>query len=147
MVLGSDTALWNYPGGINPYDYRNHFSPALYTQTNQNAYQVMDPAFRGQFADSYGQPLKMTWWMLVGSVYGPGCGKARAVEKPQIHMPILDVQTGPGGGVGGRLGFGRFQLPAELEPVAAGEDGAVDGVVSGVAVVQAECSHGLEGFV
>jgi hypothetical protein len=70
LVLGSDTAVWNYPGGINPYDYHNHFSLDLYTQPDQNAYEVMDPAFRQQFADSYGHPLKMTWWMLVGSVYG-----------------------------------------------------------------------------
>ncbi|MGO9204299.1 MAG: hypothetical protein ACLQM8_27585 [Limisphaerales bacterium] len=70
LVLGSDTAVWNYPGGINPYDYHNHFTFELYTQTNQNACQVMDPAFRQQFADSNGNPLKMTWWMLVGSVYG-----------------------------------------------------------------------------
>ena len=70
LVLGSDTALWNYPGGINPYDYHNHFSLDLYLQPYQNAYQAMDPAFRQQFADSFGQPLKLTWWMLVGSVYG-----------------------------------------------------------------------------
>ena len=70
VVLGSDTAVWNVYNGIDASKYHNHFSPALYTQPQNNACQVMDPAFRQQFADSYGHPLKMTWWMLVGSAYG-----------------------------------------------------------------------------
>ncbi len=82
LVLGSDTAVWNYPGGINPFDYHNHFSLELYTQTNQNAYEVMDPAFRQQFADSNGHPLKMTWWMLVGSVYG---------QSDNTDVPIVNL--------------------------------------------------------
>ncbi len=70
FVLGSDTALWNFPGGINIYVHTNHFSTDLYTDPTNHAYQVMDPAWRAKFADSYGNPLKLTWWMLVGSVYG-----------------------------------------------------------------------------
>lgn len=70
LVLGSDTAVWNAPGGLAVADYRGHFSPALFTSPQSNAFKVMDPAFREQFADSYGHPLKLTWWMLVGSAYG-----------------------------------------------------------------------------
>jgi hypothetical protein len=97
LVLGSDTAVWNYPGGINPYDYHNHFSLDLYTQTNQNAYRVMDPAFRGQFADFYGQPLKMTWWMLVGSVYG----QSDNTDVPIVNlMPLYLMQKYHGAALG-----------------------------------------------
>lgn len=70
IVLGSDTAVWNVPGGINTSKYRNHFAPDLYTQPQNNAYQVMDASFRQQFTDSFGHPVKLTWWMLVGSAYG-----------------------------------------------------------------------------
>ena len=82
LVLGSDTAVWNYPGGINPYDYHNHFSFEVYTQPAQNAYQVMDPAFRQQFSDSYSHQLKMTWWMLAGSVYG---------QSDNTDVPIVNL--------------------------------------------------------
>jgi hypothetical protein len=70
LVLGSDTAVWNAPGGVQVARYREHFAQDLYTQPDQNGFRVMDPAFRAQFADSFGQSLKLTWWMLVGSVYG-----------------------------------------------------------------------------
>ena len=70
LVLGSDTAIWNVPGGLDVAKYRQHFSLELYTQPQSNAFKVMDPAFRAQFTDSIGQPLRMTWWMLVGSAYG-----------------------------------------------------------------------------
>jgi hypothetical protein len=70
LVLGSDTAVWNVPAGISATKYRQHFPSDLFILPQQNAYKVMEPAFRGLFADSYGQPLKLTWWMLVGSVYG-----------------------------------------------------------------------------
>jgi len=29
----------------------------------------MDPAFLEQLVDSYGQPLKMTWWMMAGNIF------------------------------------------------------------------------------
>ena len=68
--VGSDTAVWNWPGGVNIFVHTNHFSPSLYNDPAGRAYQVMRPEFRARFRDSYGTPLKMTWWMLVGSVYG-----------------------------------------------------------------------------
>ena len=70
FVIGSDTAVWNVAGGVNTSTYHNHFVPDLYIQPQMNGYRVMDPAFRNQFVDSYGQTMKLTWWMLVGSVYG-----------------------------------------------------------------------------
>jgi hypothetical protein len=41
----------------------------LYTDPTRNAYRVMDPAYRQRFVDSYGQPLKMTWWMMAGNIF------------------------------------------------------------------------------
>ena len=70
FVLGSDTAVWNAPGGINIGVRSNRFSPALYSDPAGRASQAMDPAWRSKFSDSFGNPLKLTWWMLVGSVYG-----------------------------------------------------------------------------
>lgn len=70
FVLGSDTALWNAAGGINIAVHTNRFSTALYTDPAGRAAQAMDPAWRARFTDSFGTPLKLTWWMLVGSVYG-----------------------------------------------------------------------------
>jgi len=69
LVIGSDTAVWNVAGGVDVTKYRGHFVPDVYIQPQQNAYQVMDPAFRNRFIDSYGQSMKLTWWMMVGSVY------------------------------------------------------------------------------
>ena len=70
LVLGSDTAVWNAAGGVQVAKYREHFAQDLYTRPDQNGFRVMDPDFRAQFVDSYGQSLKLTWWILVGSVYG-----------------------------------------------------------------------------
>lgn len=72
MVLGSDTAVWNAPGGIAVAKYRGTFNSSLFIQPSTNAYKVMNADFRNQFLDGFGQPLKLTWWMLVGSVYGKG---------------------------------------------------------------------------
>src|SRR5438876_4825706 len=69
LVLGSDTAVWNVPGGIDVTKYHGHFVPDVYTLPQGNGYQVMDPAFRNRLVDSYGQRLKLTWWMMVGSAY------------------------------------------------------------------------------
>ncbi len=70
MVLGSDTAVWNAPGGVAVSQYRQHFDPAIFTRPETNAFGAMNPDFRRRFVDSFGQPLKLTWWLLVGSVYG-----------------------------------------------------------------------------
>ena len=70
LSIGSDTAVWNAPGGLDVGKYREHFSPDVYTRPDQNAYRVIDPAFRAQLTDSYGLPMKLTWWILVGSAYG-----------------------------------------------------------------------------
>jgi hypothetical protein len=66
LVLGSDTAIWE---GMSTSTYHCSYNIDLYTNPSRNAYGVMDPAFRAQFVDSYGQPLKMTWWMMAGNIF------------------------------------------------------------------------------
>ncbi len=66
LVLGSDTAIWD---GMSVSRYHCYYNIDLYTDPVKNAFRVMDPAFRSQFIDSYGQPLKMTWWMMAGNIF------------------------------------------------------------------------------
>ncbi|RMF06730.1 MAG: hypothetical protein D6762_08910, partial [Candidatus Neomarinimicrobiota bacterium] len=66
LVLGSDTAIWE---GMNVGQYTNHFATDLYLDPNRNAARVMDPLFRNSLVDSYGQPLKLTWWMMGGNIF------------------------------------------------------------------------------
>jgi len=82
LVVGSDTAVWNVAGGVDVSQYHGHFLPDLYIFPQENGYKVMDPAFRNGLLDSYGQPIKLTWWMLVGSVYG-------LADNTDVPMPNL----------------------------------------------------------
>jgi len=66
LVIGSDTAIWD---GMSVTQYHNTYDQSLYTSPEMNAYTVMDPAFRSQFTDSYGQAMKMTWWMMAGNIF------------------------------------------------------------------------------
>ena len=66
LVLGSDTGIWE---GLNVALYNHTYQLGLYTDPARNAYKVMDPAFRDPMKDSYGTPLKMTWWMMSGNTF------------------------------------------------------------------------------
>src|SRR2546421_6367828 len=89
LVIGSDTAVWNVAGGVDVGKFHNHFLPDVYVQPQANGYSVMDPAFRNRFIDSFGQPIKLTWWMLVGSVYG--LSDNNNVPMPNL-MPLYLMQ-------------------------------------------------------
>lgn len=81
LVLGSDTAIWD---GMGISRYHDTYNIDLYTNPSRNAYQVMDPAFRAQFVDSYGQPLKMTWWMMAGNIFRYATNR---------NMPVPNIMT------------------------------------------------------
>lgn len=66
LVLGSDTATWD---GMDTNKFHCTYSLALFTDPGRNAYKVMDPVFRNQNLDSYGQPVRLTWWMMGGNIY------------------------------------------------------------------------------
>ncbi|HCK98734.1 MAG TPA: hypothetical protein DHW42_01320, partial [Candidatus Marinimicrobia bacterium] len=67
LVVGSDTAIWDGLS-ISQYDNR-YFKGHLYADPSGNAYTVMDTSFRLRLKDSYGTPMKMTWWMMAGNVF------------------------------------------------------------------------------
>lgn len=67
LVIGSDTSIWE---GLSTTVYGNrYFKSALYSDPERNGYAVMDTSFRNQLRDSYGTPMKMTWWMMAGNVF------------------------------------------------------------------------------
>jgi hypothetical protein len=66
IVLGSDTAIWE---GMHTDRYHNTYRLGLYTDPARNAYRVMDPSFREPLTDSYGTPVKLTWWMMAGNIF------------------------------------------------------------------------------
>ncbi|MBN2281420.1 MAG: T9SS type A sorting domain-containing protein [Candidatus Marinimicrobia bacterium] len=66
LVLGSDTAIWN---GMSTTRYHNTYDPALYTDPNMNGHLVMSDAYRSRLVDSYGTPMKLTWWMMCGNIF------------------------------------------------------------------------------
>jgi Secretion system C-terminal sorting domain len=67
LVIGSDTAIWEGLS-ITKYDGR-YFKSGLYTDPARWGYGVMDSTYRNSMVDSYGTPVKMTWWMMAGNVY------------------------------------------------------------------------------
>jgi hypothetical protein len=69
LVVGSDTAIWNVPGTVDVYTRYPYYPQNSFTDSNAPIYQVMDPAWRELFKDTYGQPIKFTWWMMGGNIY------------------------------------------------------------------------------
>jgi hypothetical protein len=66
LVLGSDTAIWE---GMDVGRFHCTYNLGLYTDPSRNAFAVMDATFRNQLVDSYGQPVKFTWWMMAGNIF------------------------------------------------------------------------------
>lgn len=81
LVLGSDTAIWD---GLTVGKYNCSYNLSLYSDPSKNGYRVMDPVFRNQFKDSYGETLKLTWWMMAGNVF------LNAVNK---NIPVPNTMT------------------------------------------------------
>jgi len=69
LVLGSDTGIWD---GLGMSTFHDHYRFDLYTDPQRNAYKVMDPSFRDQITDSYGNTLKLTWWIMGGNTFRYG---------------------------------------------------------------------------
>jgi hypothetical protein len=66
LVLGSDTATWE---GMDVSRYNCTYALSLYTDPARNAARIMDPAFRAGLVDSYGTPVRLTWWMMAGNIF------------------------------------------------------------------------------
>ncbi len=66
LVPGSDTSI--NPYFLNQYD-NMLWAAKLYADPSMYGHTVMDSSFRNKYRDSYGSPLKMTWWMMGGNVF------------------------------------------------------------------------------
>ena len=66
FVIGSDTGIWN---GLDVKKHTHHYNGDLYENPTRNAAKVIDPLFRNSMTDSYGNPLKLTWWMMAGNTF------------------------------------------------------------------------------
>lgn len=66
LVMGSDTAIWS---GMNTATYHCYYNISLFTAPSSNTTVVMSESFRNQIKDSYGNNLKMTWWMMAGNIF------------------------------------------------------------------------------
>ncbi len=66
FVIGSDTGIWQ---GLSTSQHIHHYNQDLYTNPARNAYKVMEPGFRNLMTDSYGTPMKLTWWMMAGNTF------------------------------------------------------------------------------
>jgi hypothetical protein len=81
LVIGSDTAIWS---GMNTGRYNCTYDQSLYTDPLRNAFTVMDPDFRADLVDSFGQPMKMTWWMMAGNIFR---------YATNTNMPVPNIMT------------------------------------------------------
>ena len=84
LVVGSDTAIWNAVTTVDVYTRHPHYLQDSFTDTNAPIFQVMDPAWRSQFKDSFGQPIKFTWWMMGGNIYR---------DADNLNVPIANTMT------------------------------------------------------
>jgi len=66
LVLGSDTAIWD---AMSTGKYNCTYNTTLFTDATKTPYRVMQPGFRNRYVDSYGTPVKMTWWMMAGNIF------------------------------------------------------------------------------
>ena len=84
LVVGSDTAIWNVPGTVDVFTRYPYYAQNSLTDSNAPIYQVMDPAWRELFKDSYGQPIKFTWWMMGGNIYS---------DATNLNVPLANTMT------------------------------------------------------
>lgn len=88
FVVGSDTAIWNYPvwapSTVDVYARHPHYNQDFFTDPAGVSYQVMEQPFRDQFRDSFGQSLKITWWMMGGNIYR---------DADNLNVPLPNTMT------------------------------------------------------
>lgn len=84
LVVGSDTAIWNAVTTVDVYTRHPHYLQDSFSDTNAPVFEVMDPAWRNQFKDSFGQPIKLTWWMMGGNIYR---------DADNLNVPVANTMT------------------------------------------------------
>lgn len=66
FVLGSDTAIWDV---MDVAKYNCTYNYNVIPDKTRNFYKVMQPEYRNKFSDSYGNKLKLTWWLMSGNIF------------------------------------------------------------------------------
>ena len=84
LVVGSDTAIWNAVTTVDVYTRHPHYRQDSFTASNAPIFQVMDPAWRAKFKDSFGQSIKFTWWMMGGNLYR---------DADNLNVPVPNTMT------------------------------------------------------
>ena len=84
LVVGSDTAIWNATTTVDVYTRHPHYSQSSFTDPGSPSFQVMDPPWRSQFKDWFGNPIKFTWWMMGGNIFR---------EADNLNVPLASAMT------------------------------------------------------
>ncbi|HTL56609.1 MAG TPA: hypothetical protein VL361_13075 [Candidatus Limnocylindrales bacterium] len=84
FVVGSDTAIWNAGTTVDVYTRHPHYSQDSFTVPGNPSFKVMDAAWRAQYQDSSGQPIKFTWWMMGGNIYR---------DADNVNVPLANTMT------------------------------------------------------
>jgi len=84
LVVGSDTAIWNAGNTVDVYTRHPHYSQDSFTVPGSPSFQVMDATWRNQYRDSFGQPIKFTWWMMGGDIYR---------DADNVNVPLANTMT------------------------------------------------------
>lgn len=84
LVVGSDTAIWNAGTTVDVYTRHPQYSQDSFTIPGSPSFQVMDSSWRSQYRDSFGQPIKFTWWMMGGDIYR---------DADNVNVPLANTMT------------------------------------------------------
>lgn len=66
LVIGSDTAIWN---NMSVSKFNCTYNLDLFIAPASNTAVVMSETFRAPMVDSYGNKIKITWWMMAGNIF------------------------------------------------------------------------------
>jgi hypothetical protein len=87
LVVGSDTAVWNDGSTVDVVARHPYYPSDSFDEPSSPSFTVMDPAWRGNFTDSTGQPVKFTWWLMGGNIYRDASNLN--VPNPNSLVPYL----------------------------------------------------------
>jgi len=66
LIIGSDTAIWE---GMSISKYNCYYNYDVIPDNTRNYFEVMQPEYRSKFSDSFGNQLKLTWWLMSGNIF------------------------------------------------------------------------------
>ena len=72
------------PTTVDAYTRHPYYKQDMFAAPTSVAYQVMDQGFRDRFKDSFGQSLKITWWMMGGNIYR---------DATNLNVPVPNTMT------------------------------------------------------